>query len=199
MITAKTCAHCGKQFTPSQNRTYRRSFVFCSRSCHVAQQRKSAADTLMDRFWANVKQTPECWLWTGSVESNPYGNMRVGSKNMRANRAAYTLLIGPIPDEMLVRHTCDNPQCVNPAHLLLGTHADNVADRHMRQRDDHGPKPNPAYGERIKSAKLKAEDVKQIKYLHSMGMGTVALGIKFLVHHSTITDIIRGRSWKRVL
>lgn len=76
----------------------------------------------------------DCWEWGGSPDHDGYGVVSWGGTQYKAHRVAYELHVGPIPEGLVVRHNCDNPPCVNPAHLLLGTQADNVRDMHERGR-----------------------------------------------------------------
>jgi hypothetical protein len=100
--------------------------------------------TLEDKFWRYVKRTPGCWEWTGHRDSKGYGRVQAGRKKpMPAHRASYLINVGPIPEndgEWCVCHRCDNPPCVNPAHLFLGRDADNTADKVAKGRHAHGPK-----------------------------------------------------------
>ena len=95
-----------------------------------------------ERFWEKVDQSGglfACWPWTANRNSRGYGDrFRVGDKQYRAHRFAYELTHGPIPDGLLVCHSCDNPPCCNPAHLWLGTAADNHADRNRKGRQASG-------------------------------------------------------------
>jgi len=92
---------------------------------------------------ANVSPEPTsgCWLWTGAPDSSGYGRANVApGKQERSHRAAWTLLRGPIPQGLFVCHRCDNRGCVNPDHLYLGTHQDNVRDAVQRRRFWRGPR-----------------------------------------------------------
>lgn len=93
-------------------------------------------------FWAAVKKTDGCWEWTGYRRKSKqlYGSIMVNAKHMYAHRYSWLLHNGPIPDDMIVCHRCDNPSCVRPDHLFLGTDADNVADMVAKGRNSRGEK-----------------------------------------------------------
>ena len=88
--------------------------------------------SLEERFWAKVKKTDGCWVWTGSAQHNGYGYLHIGDKTnrkpMRAHRVSWELHNGPIPTGLWVLHRCDNPPCVRPEHLWLGDRTDNMRD-----------------------------------------------------------------------
>jgi len=96
--------------------------------------------TLAQRFWSKVDPAPSqcCWEWTACKYLDGYGKFRLNNQMASAHRVAYTLAKGEIPDGLFVRHTCDNPACCNPDHLILGTHADNMTDRQERNRQTKG-------------------------------------------------------------
>jgi hypothetical protein len=96
---------------------------------------------LADRFWSKVNKTETCWLWQAQFNNKGYGcfsyySKKLGRKsvNMYAHRVAWTLTHGEITDGLEVLHRCDTPSCVNPGHLRLGTHADNMRDASTKGR-----------------------------------------------------------------
>lgn len=90
------------------------------------------SDADICNFWKRVNKTDSCWLWTGKphrADAWGYGRVSACGKTIKAHRFAYILAYGAIPDSVLVRHSCDNPMCVRPDHLMLGTDQDNVQDK----------------------------------------------------------------------
>jgi hypothetical protein len=90
--------------------------------------------TVEDRFWANVDKSGDCWEWQASVNLDGYGRFCLKGKRIRAHRLSWVLANGEIPEGMCVLHKCDNPPCVSPDHLFLGTRADNVRDMVQKGR-----------------------------------------------------------------
>lgn len=87
------------------------------------------------RFWAKVDRSGDgCWLWTASTDQGGYGQFQIGRRPFKAHRISWELANGPVPAGLWVLHSCDNPPCVNPAHLRPGTPADNMADQLERNR-----------------------------------------------------------------
>lgn len=146
-----------------------------------------------ERFWAKVDRRgpDECWPWTASLLTDGYGNFRFEGKAWPAHRWLWVQTHGPIPDGLVVRHVCDNPPCVNPAHHLIGTKADNKRDEVERGRN--------AYGSRNGWARLREADVAQIKYRLRAGERRDDIAADFGVCKSTVSHIATGRSWSHVV
>src|SRR3990167_1944062 len=121
----RRCETCGNPFHAFACRIKKGQARFCSYACKWITKTDPAS-----RFWQKVdKHGPdECWPYTGASGSTGYGMFWLDGKNVHANRAAWLLTNGPIPDGINVLHECDNPPCVNPVHLFLGTDMDNVHD-----------------------------------------------------------------------
>ena len=105
---------------------------------------------LADRFWGLVDKTAGCWLWVGYVNNCGYGRLRPAHSQPKvgAHRLSWELTNGPIPDRMCVLHKCDNPACVNPEHLFLGTVQDNVNDMRQKGRDNYTGRPKGSRNKR---------------------------------------------------
>lgn len=150
------------------------------------------------RFWPKVMKPMQwdiCWTWTGSKKSSGkdrYGGFKIKSHvTVRAHRLSYALYHGRSPGQMLVCHTCDNPECVNPMHLFLGTVKDNSIDMVRKGRQRSGP----TQGEQNGAAKLTAVQVATIRDLIRAGLTNVAIAARYGVTHQLISRIRRGRSW----
>jgi hypothetical protein len=147
--------------------------------------------TLVERFEAKYIPEPNsgCWLWEGSYVTGGYGQIRIGSTRVLAHHVAYQLFKGEV-GESKVLHNCDNPACVNPGHLRLGTQSENI-----KESVDKGRK-NIARGERCGSSKLTESQVCEIKYLlANTTLRQRDIAAKYGVHQVTISKIDRGRCW----
>lgn len=143
------------------------------------------------RFWRNVVKSGDdsCWEWTGSKHRG-YGVIGVNKRQVRAHRFSYALHYGPIPDGLYVCHACDNPGCVNPAHLWLGTNEQNTADKTAKGRQAR------MYGAASPGAKLTADQVRAIRSDTSHTRRELAA--IYGLHYMTIGRIIRRESYPDV-
>lgn len=133
----RTCLHCGRPFVSQHGDPKQK---LCSRACSFARRRAISAQTLISRFWAKVEivDAASCWNWSGAVSPRGYGNWNASGRWVNAHRFAFEAHYGaPIPKGMLVCHECDNRLCCNPAHLWLGSAADNTADMISKGRAKH--------------------------------------------------------------
>ena len=142
----------------------------------------------LNRFWEKVHKTEGCWLWKAGKDKDGYGKFALDGNSTRAHRFMYELEIGSIPDGLLVCHSCDNPSCVRPSHLWLGTNTENMADSARK-----GRKPS---GERNPAAKITEGDVKLARRLWKTGEWQVRqLAELFAVNKSQVHNIVTGKSW----
>jgi HNH endonuclease len=148
-----------------------------------------------DKFWekVDIKSDDECWEWLGAIDRCGYG--KFGSKNFGnglAHRFSWKDSFGDIPKGMYVCHHCDNPSCVNPKHLFLGTQKDNMQDMKNKSRS---PK---QLGEANPKAKLSNSDVFEIYRLHNSGVTNYKLSKMYRVCQSNIKSIVSGNTWKNL-
>jgi hypothetical protein len=125
-----------------------------------------------------------CWLWTSGWDTDGYGLL---TGNKKAHRVSWEIHFGPIPTGLCVCHKCDTPACVNPAHLFLGTNAQNTADRKAKGRG--------ALGEKSPHSKLTCD---QVRIALASNISKRKLADAFGVTPGTIAHIRRGRAWRAV-
>jgi hypothetical protein len=153
----------------------------------------------IDRFMNKVVIVAEsgCWIWTGSVGKARYGTFNAGDNKTRAaHRWSYENFIGEIPDGFSVCHQCDIRECVNPNHLFVGTHLENMTDAKNKKRMKGG---NGKVGCDQHLSKLADNDVRIIRSAYTGAYGDLAkLGKRFGVSSSTILNVVKGKTWRHV-
>jgi len=142
--------------------------------------------SVASRFWALVEKGPDCWLYRGHIMHKGYGLFWTGEKVVRAHRYSWQLSFGD-PGALHVLHDCDNPPCVNPDHLFLGTEKDNADDKVSKGRQSKGE----SHG----CARLTREKVSEIRQLRARGVKQLKVARMFGVGKATIADIEHGRTW----
>lgn len=150
------------------------------------------------RLWRRVNKAgqivphigSQCWEWVGNTIKDGYGLIRDRKKMVLTHRLSWTMAYGAIPDGMLVLHHCDNPPCVNPSHLFIGTDADNASDRDSKGRR------KPLIGEMNGRAKLRELDVRSIR---NDVRSTKEIAASYNISIPLVQKIRHGDIWKHVV
>ena len=149
--------------------------------------------SVLSRFKEKYKINPNtgCWEWVSSLTKKGYGDFHYEGRTRLAHRVAMELYLNINPGELHVCHSCDNPRCVNPKHLFLGTNHDNHKDMKQKGRQ--------ARGTRLPQAKLTEKQVREIRAALQRGtLSQKEIGNLFGVHQVTINDINLNKSWRHI-
>lgn len=166
----------------------------------------------MSRFLTMISPEPNtgCWLWTGYVDAPGYGQININRRAVRTHRVSYELHFGPIPNGLFVCHKCDERTCVNPAHLFLGTHRDNMRDMMNKgrgtARSDHPFRTgackalaiaNSPRGEAKARAKLTDAAVLEMRRVAHL-FSERYLASMYGVSRGVVRSAVAGRTWSHV-
>jgi hypothetical protein len=148
------------------------------------------------RFWSKVAITADitkCWIWGASKNKKGYGHFGFNGRMYQAHRFAYKLYYGDYDEILQCLHKCDNPSCVNPNHLWLGTNTDNVLDMVAKGRNKY------CKGEKNGNSKLTEKDVIEIRNIYSTGSHSFrSLAKMYGIHNSVVGDIVNRNNWKNL-
>jgi hypothetical protein len=161
-----------------------------------------------DRFWSKIAVGDACWLWLAGCDADGYGKFWLGDSNKVASRVAWELTHGTIPPGMEVCHDCpggDEPRCVRPSHLFLGTRQDNVADMVAKGRSLSAERsPSRQHPERLARGRehgrsvLDEDCVRAIRARRTNGDTHVALAEAFGISPATVSQIVLRKTWRHV-
>lgn len=189
-IIPSICVYCNKEFLAYKCAIVKGNGKYCSKSC-AGQARELPPE---QKFWKNTiipKDRGQCWLYK-RVTGEGYGDMSNRKVYRRAHRFSWELHYGPIPEDMYVCHKCDVRNCVNPDHLFLGTHKDNMEDKYSKGRVGR------CKGIKCGLAKLTEEQVITIKKAIKNGVKLINLARLYDVSDNCIGSIKKGRTWAHI-
>lgn len=187
----RICVCCEKPFLARPEQIRQGRGKYCSQTCACASR---SCRPLAERFWEKVAKRDDdaCWLWTANQDARGYGRFAVSRCNIRlSHRVAWELLNGTIPEGLRVLHTCDNPPCVNPDHLFVGTAKENTRDMVRKWRHAHG--------ERHGHATLTDEIVLEMRRLRSEeGLSYAEIGRRVGRLGGTVHKICTRQRWVHI-
>jgi len=192
LIEKILCKQCKEHFVP-----WSKKAKFCSYKCSSEFRKEES----IERFWNKVdkngpslkKEMTNCWLWKGAIDKSGYGIMCMKKHFKRqtsAHRISWTLINGKIPELKEICHKCDNPRCVRPDHLFVGTHKENMNDRDGKNRN--------AKGELNGRSKINSNDVIKIRKLSESGLKYTKISNMYKIDRKTVKDIVVRKLWKHV-
>lgn len=148
---------------------------------------------IKDRFMSHVKKSNDpnaCWEWIGAKYASGYGEFNINHKMYYAHRISYALYVGDIPNDKCVCHSCDNPGCINPDHLWLGTYQDNTNDMISKNRQVH------VKGENHGRHKLSEQEIYQIREMIEQGYSQREIANVFDITIANVSCIKLRKSWR---
>lgn len=152
---------------------------------------------VLGRIMARTVQSESgCCLWTGSKDNGGYGTIHYEGKVRKAHRVSLAAVHGDIPKGMCILHKCDNPACVNPDHLFLGTQVDNIRDMVSKGRQRSGGEGR--FGHEHPASRLTKPQADEIRAEYANGLSQHAIARRFHVSVMTISRLIRGISWRGI-
>ncbi len=155
-------------------------------------------DRQIDRFLSHIQigEPDECWPWIGARLKTGYGVSGINQVPHLASRISVRISTGKDPGELVVMHTCNNPPCVNPRHLVPGTQSENMFHRTASSTPDQ---PRWACGAQLPNAKLSDSAVKRAHFLRASGLTQRQIGDILGVHNTRISALLSGKAWKHVV
>lgn len=159
----------------------------CLRSIH----RKNYDEDMKQKLFSKIKQVNDCWEWQGSLHRQGYGNFPYKNSGQLAHRVSWILFNGEIPSGMNICHKCDNPPCVNPDHLFVGSYQDNINDMFRKGRKNH-------QGENHPKVKLSSSQVLEIRELLNKKITQEEICKKYGITNGHVGSIKHKRTWKLI-
>jgi hypothetical protein len=185
------CEVCGISFYK-----YRKCLKYCSWACSAKTKESIIDEKYKEKTRQRIKDKSEidkitgCWNWIKYKDFSGRAYCTYGKQTLPAAKISYLVFIGDIPNGIFVCHKCDNYSCVNPNHLFLGTHQDNMTDRDKKNR--------VAKGEKIFISKLKNENILEIREMRKNGFSQQKIADQFSISQTTVSRILDGSNWKHI-
>ena len=186
-LVDRSCEKCGGPFKAWECKIRIGSGKYCSHKCST----DASKVPVEERLWSMVHKTDKCWLWTGSKDKHGYGRISYNRKPILVHRLVLILDGANIVPSDFVCHKCDNPSCVNPDHLFIGSAKDNSQDMKKKGRS--------CRGERQGQSKLTENIVKDIRSKYAEGKVTQKkLADEHGIHQVTVSEIITRKIWQHI-
>lgn len=178
----RDCLVCRASFVPVRD-----EIRCCSHACAGVSRANKRED-----MWKHVTvgDVNECWPWTRWLDRDGYGEFNAQGVGYKSHRLAFELGHGIAPGALKVCHRCDNPPCCNPAHLFLGTQAENLADMVAKGRSSRGS--------RHHNALVTEADVREIRRRRSTGEAGIAVAVEFGLSEAAVSNIVHRKTWRHV-